>query len=641
MRRRLARKTMCRTLLLILLMAMLCLPAAASVLTTTDPVPGQDAIYVAGNPDLFPIEYYNEDTGCYEGILPMMLERISQETGITFCYVSAGKNNQQLQLAKNSQVEMLSAYVPNPDTEPFLADTQIIIQVPVDGVQTDVCIAFTGIASQDLIQAVSSGVCAISAAELNRMILTVTMDRRIPNNQIHVIVILAGCLVLALVGILLVLVITRKKLRSLQNDGLTDKTTNIGNKVYFEKYYNSFLTDQNRSLYYVAYLAFDIRWANQYLGYDAAEQILRTSADTLMQFTRDTDIAARISGGSFALAFQSTNQDAAKEHILQLLDRLNRNMPDKNLLFRAGIYVIGHSNPTYETVLSNAEQAYLRSTRTKDPLVICTDQLIKDLTLERQIQEHVSDAIRNREFIPYIQLLVDCRTHQIRGGEIVSRWINPKTGLLFPGSYIDVMEESGAVVELDLIMFEQACRLLEGWSKNERADWSLSCNFSRLTISQPDFAQRLFSIASGYSFPRERLILEITEDTMESNKEMALRNSKLCRKHGFRLALDDMGKGYTSFTNLCEYPIDLIKIDRSIIENAVTRPEGPIVVDAMVTLAHRLGMKVVCEGVESEEQDIAARKAGADYVQGYRYCRPLPLEELDRFVREYQRSLSE
>jgi len=628
-------RRLCTAILVAILTTVLVIPASAAVITTEAQTSPEADVYVAGTPDMYPLEFYNTETKKYEGIVPLILERVSRDTGLSFCYVSAGETNRQQQLAKNSQVEMITAYIPESGAEEYLSDSVVILEIPVDGETRQVCIAFTSIAAQSLITQVSASIGSITEIELSQMVINYTLGKEAPKDS-YIFVWIAGIvLVLALIGVVIRLVVLNGRIKKFESNELIDKNTGIGNKEYFRKYFASYLSDKSRSLYYVAYIGFDIRWVNQHMGVDEAENILKRSADALMNYTRDTDIAARISGGSFALAYQCGNQKDAEAHIQQLLNNLNRQHFDGNVRFSAGIYAIGDGNPSCETAITNAEYAYLRAVRNNKSYMLCNEQMIKDIALEWQIHEQIVDAVSNNEFKPYIQFLVDTKTNQIAGVEMLSRWHNPKEGQLMPGSYIEIMEQSGVIAELDYYMFEHGCRQLQAWANSGKEHLSLSCNFSRVTISQPDFTRRLFSIASKYHFQADRFILEVTEAVMETNKEAALQNVKRCKEHGFSLALDDLGSGYTSFINLCEYPIDLIKIDRSIILNSVLMERGSIMIDAIVAMSHKMGIKVVCEGVEKPEHDEMVRQVGTDYIQGYLYSRVIPLEEADRFISNF------
>ena len=158
------------------------------------------------------------------------------------------------------------------------------------------------------------------------------------------------------------------------------------------------------------------------------------------------------------------------------------------------------------------------------------------------------------------------------------------------------MEQANIISRLDYYMFEKACKKLSAWNGTEFQDISISCNFTRITISEKDFISKIKEIADKYDFDRHALQIEITEDSIEKNLEVALKNILWAKEIGFCIALDDIGSGYTSLMNLCEYPIDIVKIDRKILLLSNSE-RGRKLFLGIISLAHYLNLSVVCEGV--------------------------------------------
>ena len=253
---------------------------------------------------------------------------------------------------------------------------------------------------------------------------------------------------------------------------------------------------------------------------------------------------------------------------------------------------------------------------------------------EKKTVENLLEGIKNNEFKMYLQFVVENKTKKIISAEALSRWENPQKGLLGPGNYIGTMESSGLISEHDFYMFDLACRQLEQWSNTEYEDISISCNFTRITLSEEDCIDKLKMISEKYNFDKSKLAIEITEDAIEKDTETAKRNVRLCKELGFRIYLDDLGSGCTSLSNLCDYPIDVVKIDRDILLKADTN-RGKDLFSGIVALAHSLNISVICEGVETEEQNTLVSLFGCDYVQGWYYSKPIPLEECESFIKRY------
>ena len=189
-------------------------------------------------------------------------------------------------------------------------------------------------------------------------------------------------------------------------------------------------------------------------------------------------------------------------------------------------------------------------------------------------------------------------------------------------------------------MFEKACAKLEKWSNTLLGGLTLCCNFTRITISDKDFVSKIKEIADRYTFDRRKLLIEITEDSIEKNHSIALENILKVKEIGFRIALDDIGSGYTSLMNLCEYPIDVAKIDRDVL--LMTGGErGEKLFLGIISLAHYLNLKVVCEGVETDEQNDLVTASDCDYVQGWYYSRSHSEENAEAFAEEYMSRLEQ
>ncbi len=254
--------------------------------------------------------------------------------------------------------------------------------------------------------------------------------------------------------------------------------------------------------------------------------------------------------------------------------------------------------------------------------------------MEKLITESILNGLANNEFKMYLQFIVDSKTRKIVSAEALSRWHNPEKGIMGPVSYIGHMETAGLISKHDYYMFDYACRQLEKWNNTEYKDISISCNFTRITLSEDDCIDKLKTISEGYDFDRSKLAIEITEDAIEKDREIAKRNVMLCKELGFRIYLDDLGSGYTSLANLCDYPIDVVKIDRDILLKTDTE-RGKALLSGIIGLAHGLDMDVICEGVETVEQNTLVSQSGCDYIQGWYYAKALPLEECELFAEKH------
>ncbi len=261
------------------------------------------------------------------------------------------------------------------------------------------------------------------------------------------------------------------------------------------------------------------------------------------------------------------------------------------------------------------------------------EKILRILPRHKLIKE-IAKGIKNNEFKMYLQFIVDRKTKKIASAEALSRWENSMGDVIFPGEYIGVMEKSGLIIRFDYYMFENVCKKLSQWKDTDFGQVSISCNITRITICEKNFTDIIKYIASKYDFDRSKLIIEITEDCIEKNFDDAKSNILKVKELGFTIALDDIGGGYASLINLLEYPIDVAKIERGVLLLADSE-RGKKLFLGVVSLAHDLGLEVVCEGVETEEQNTLVSNSSCDYIQGWYYSKALAETSAEAFAKEY------
>ena len=259
---------------------------------------------------------------------------------------------------------------------------------------------------------------------------------------------------------------------------------------------------------------------------------------------------------------------------------------------------------------------------------------IKNYATEKILINKIRYGLKNKEFKMHLQFIVDNKTKRIVSGEALSRWEDSSGEIIMPGKYIGVMEKSGLIIKFDYYMFESVCDKLSKWAKTDFKELTISCNFTRITISEKDFVTKIKNIAERYEFDRSKLIMEITEDAIEKNLDIARDNIIKVKELGFRIALDDIGTGYTSLISLGEYPIDIVKIDREVLLLS-EKEGGEKLFLGIISLIHNLNLEVVCEGVETEEQNTLVSESECDYIQGWYYSKALPIVSAEIFYKEY------
>lgn len=262
----------------------------------------------------------------------------------------------------------------------------------------------------------------------------------------------------------------------------------------------------------------------------------------------------------------------------------------------------------------------------------------KKHTEEKLLLEKIQEGLINDEFKMHIQFIVDNQTKKIVSGEALSRWETFEGEVIFPGAYIGLMEKSGLIVNFDYYMFEKVCKKLSEWKNTNFNELTLSCNITRITISEKDFSRKIKEIADMYDFDRSKLLIEITEDSIEKNMDVAKVNIIDTKALGFCIALDDIGSGYATVSSLCDYPVDIVKIDRKILLQTET-DAGKELFLGIIAKVHELGLRVVCEGVETEKQSTFVSESDCDYIQGWYYSKSFWESKAEDFYKEYMNTI--
>ena len=606
----------------------------AEVITTEKTEGYGDYIYVAGESDNYPIEYYDEDLKAYQGIIPELLEKISKNSGIDFVYINGNKEDKNM-LGENLQADIISS-VNDGEELSYKKDYLELVSYKNNGEMIKYGIVFTSLLNDEKIADIKSAANKISVDEKNGIYLSYASESTKPD---YIWIVIALAFSLLLIGLIVFLCIRIKKMRDENEyDKITDIETGMGNLRFFKHHFRYSISDMSRSLYYVAYIILDSSYLRSYHGDSSFEDMLKYTAYVLSEYTGDREMSARITENGFAYAFQSTNDEDAKKRLKEVMDKLNgfEKVKEKNnkLVFHCATYHLLASDRNCELLLFNLRKNCNKIFGTEKQIIFCDVHSMNIVQEEKKITESILKGFEKNEFKMYLQFIVDNKTKKITSCEALSRWDSREKGLIGPGKYIGNMESAGLISRHDFYMFDLACRQLEKWANTEYKDISISCNFTRITLSEDNFIDKLKMISNSYSFDKSRLSIEITEDAMEKDRETATQNVYKCKELGFNVYLDDLGSGYTSLANLCDYPIDVVKIDRDILLKT-DNPKGKDLFSGIIALAHSLSIKVICEGVETEEQNTLVSSSECDYIQGWFYSKPLPLEECETFVRNY------
>ena len=396
----------------------------------------------------------------------------------------------------------------------------------------------------------------------------------------------------------------------------------------------------------VMFLDFDrFKLINDSLGHDVGDMLLQSIAARLRSNVRSSDstareangnTVARLGGDEFVVVLDGVTSSATATIIAdrllnvlkvpyQLGEHTVRSTASIGLVFSCA----GYETP--EEMLRDADIAmYEAKARGKGCHVSFTTGM-RDAVRERiETENDLRDAIGTSQLFLVHQPIVSLENRRIVGAEALARWIHPTRGLISPSTFIPIAEETGLIVPLSDQFLREACQTFMHWQKTAgaRAPLHISVNLSRAQLSDARLVERIMLVLEETGMKPSQLQLEVTESQIMQHRTMALGLLGELRAHGVRLAMDDFGTGYSSLSCLQEFPLDVLKVDRSFVVNAGRGRDFAALLHAVVTLADNLGLKVVAEGIETEEQLVLLQALGCAYGQGFLLAKPMSAEAM-------------
>ena len=367
---------------------------------------------------------------------------------------------------------------------------------------------------------------------------------------------------------------------------------------------------------------------NESLGHAMGDRVLRDVADRLRTAVGPDDVVARFGGDTYGILLHATDADGAAAAAERLASALKPPLDlDGRMWFISasmGVAVGLPGSIGAGDMLQEAEIALVEAKADPVRRVVLFDPLRSRHALERiDVEAELRLAIQRDELTVHYQPIIDLRTDQVVGFEALARWRHPTRGLVLPVDFIALAEESDLIVTLGETVLEKACRQAQAWRRRwPEQNLVMSVNLSPRQFLDPNLAQKIASVLRRTRLEPCALELEITESSVMDRSETSLRVLEQLRALGVRLVLDDFGTGYSSLAYLRHLPLDTIKIDRSFVTDLDVQDPNVGIVRAVVSLAHGLGISVVAEGIETDEQARRLRDLGCDLGQGYTWAHP-------------------
>ena len=423
-----------------------------------------------------------------------------------------------------------------------------------------------------------------------------------------------------------------------QHDGLTD----LPNRRMCLRLLDTAVTAMPANGKQLAVLFVDIdlfKVVNDCYGHDAGDMVLVELARRFRELAGTQGFVSRISGDEFVFLLEGLGPGDVSEFSRALLEAVATPIDIGEAAVTVGASIgvacFPEAGTSADELLRNADTAmYVAKATGRNAFRVYTEALAEEQRNKQHIEQQLRRALRDDEFCLYFQPQVSLTTGRVIGAEALVRWNHPERGLVLPGEFIPVAEESSLIVSLGEVVLEKACRQLHLWNLLDFPQFPLAVNLSARQLCYAGLPEVVARMLDKYELSPARLHLEITESMLMSDLETATGVMHQLEQMGIKVALDDFGTGYSSLSYIKQFPVSTLKIDRSFISGLEQDEDARLLTRAVVSLGKSLQLEVLAEGVETDMQQEFLKAAGCDTAQGFHYSEPLPVVGFNQFVRD-------
>lgn len=438
-------------------------------------------------------------------------------------------------------------------------------------------------------------------------------------------------LIVYTITIIIVLIIERRNKLNIEHIAYVDELTGGRSFEKFKLEVDQLINGTNNDYVLVDLDIDKFKFINDIFGYEEGNNVIKFIWNLINEIIEEGETFAHYRADQFVLLLKSANMDNVIKRIEWLSENANnkKNSDEKNyeLNLSVGIYPI---NKKYYQINTAIDRARLTKKSIKGlhskVYAIYDERLRQKVLQDQEVENLMEKAIENQEFKVYYQPKYDSATCKFVGAEALVRWYNDEIGLILPDDFIPVFENNGFIAELDKYMFEHVCMDIRKWLDEGSMVAPISVNLSQQQLYNTRFIEEYKEILKKYDIPAEYLQLELTETTLFSEAEILDDIIDELHGVGFKILMDDFGTGYSSLSMLKNVSVDIIKLDKSFVDD-IGDPRGDIVVSTIVSLGQLFNMRIVAEGVETKEQYEFLRDIFCDEIQGYYFSRPISSDE--------------
>jgi len=384
----------------------------------------------------------------------------------------------------------------------------------------------------------------------------------------------------------------------------------------------------------------DFKLVNELFGHDEGNKVLCYIWEVIQENCREGEVAARRIADRFTLFFYYGEKKEVEERVMKIAEKIKSYSIQKAGEYIVqpvfGIYYIEKDTEDVDDMLNCATLAHNIAKKEAEGVYFVYNNDIKDKMLKKkQLSDQMDHAYRHHQFVVFYQPKYAAETKELAGAEALVRWRKSDGTMVPPGMFIPLAEETNFVCKLDKYVFQEVCLAQKRWMDKGMKIVPISVNLSRRHLNNPEFIEEYKAILDESGIPIDCVQLEITESAMYEKQEEFIRIMEKLHETGFKILMDDFGTGYSSLTMLRQIPIDVMKLDKTFVDD-YKDVKSEQIIRCVLRMAQNLDISITAEGVETEEQYIFLREIGCDTIQGYYFAKPMPESDYEKCMEKKQ-----
>lgn len=413
-----------------------------------------------------------------------------------------------------------------------------------------------------------------------------------------------------------------------------DRLTGLYTREFFYQKVRERLRANPEKKYTIVCSNFEnFKWYNDTFGREAGNRLLVEGARILQERVGEDAICCRYRADRFVCLLEREEERRERELFIERRQSKGSELKE-NISVKLGIYEINDRTISVEQMCDRAHWVVDRVKGIYNQYIAVYDDIFREVLMrEKAIADVMEMALEEGQFTVYLQPKYRLHDNRMVGAEALVRWIHPEWGFMSPGEFIPLFEKNGFIQSLDRFVWESVCDKLREWKEEGGLLLPVSVNVSRADIFQAHLVEIFRELIKKYDIDPQYLHLEITESAYTENADQIINTADQLRELGFLIEMDDFGSGYSSLNMLSQMSLDVLKLDMQFIHNEMIKPLEKSILNDIISMAHRMNLVVVAEGIETREQVKRLKSLGCDYAQGYFFAKSMPITEFEELLK--------